>query len=275
MWGDKDAKKAIIGAKKEIEQSIKNISDFVDPIVLDNLVIYSDADKSYGITTSIENTTGINQVISFANLASDGVYATAPEESPTYDSSDGASVWFNQYGTTKKYLQFNKSYVDGDGSGIFSGDVSYTLEAWFKVTNDTTLTSDIDTGGASIIGISSSKGIGLQVYKPSGIRINSGSRQSGSLENTFDLSVNTWYHVAFVREVGKDNKIYINGILDNTSDISNLNVVSSNSPMRIGFCTSTYIRQYFPGKISAVRFYSKALTNVEVKQNYEAHVDRF
>jgi hypothetical protein len=275
IWGDKDIKKALDSRKKKLKKSISNLSTFVDPIVIDKLVIYSDADKTYGISTSIENTTGINQVLSLSNLSDDGVYATAPANSPTFDRSDGSSIWFNQYGSTNKYLEFNKSYIDGDGSGISSGDVSYSLEAWFKITDDTNLTSNIDTGGASIIGISSTRGIGLQVYKPSGIRVNSGSRGNGSLENTSNLSINTWYHVAFVREVGKDNKIYINGIMENSSNISDLSVLSSSASMRIGFCTSTYIRQYFPGKISAVRFYSKALSNTEVKQNYEAHVDRF
>lgn len=274
-WGDKDVKKALNSRKNKLKKSISNLSSFVDPIVIDNLIIYADADKTYGITTSIENTTGINQVLSWSNLSDDGVYAISPENSPTFDVSDGSSIWFNQYGTENKYLEFDKSYIDGDGRGISSGDVSYSLEAWFKITDDTNLTSDIDTGGASIIGVSSTKGIGLQVYKPSGIRVNSGSRGDGSLENTTNLLTNTWYHVAFVREVEKDNKIYINGIMENSSNISDLTVLSSSSPMRIGFCTSTYIRQYFPGKISAVRFYSRALSNVEVKQNYEAHADRF
>lgn len=275
IWGDKDVKKALNSRKNKLKKSIKNVSNFIDPIVLTNLIIYADADKTYGISTSIENTTGINQVLSLSNLSDDGVYATAPANSPTFDPNDGSSIWFNQYGSANKYLEFDKSYIDGDGSGISSGDVSYSLEAWFKITDDTNLTSNIDTGGASIIGISSSKGIGLQVYKPSGIRVSSGSRGQGSLENTTDLSLNTWYHVAFVREVGKDNKIYLNGVMENSSTISDLTVISTNSPMRIGFCTTSYIRQYFPGKISSVRLYSKALSNVEVKQNYEAHVDRF
>lgn len=274
-WGDKQVKNSIDSRKTQIQSSVKNISGFVDPITMDSLVIYLDSGKSYGISTSTDNITGTNKVLSWNNISTDGNKAVPIVENPTYDPIDGQSVWFNQYYTSGKYLEFNKSYIDGDGSGINSGNVSFTLESWFKITSDSDLTSNIDTGGASIIGISSTKGIGLQVYKPSGIRINFGSRGNGSLENSSNLSLNTWYHVACVREVGVDNKIYINGVLDNSSNISNLSVISSDQNMRIGFCSSSYIRQVFPGKISIIRFYSRALNTTEVRSNYDAQKTRF
>lgn len=275
LWGMGQSQIEIDTKKSNLQTSISNVSSFVDDIVLDKLFLFFDAVKDYSIQTKIETSTGINKILGWDSLGSDASNATPSIISPTFDSGDGPSAWFNQYNITGKYFDLKKPYVDGDGSGILSGDVSYSIEAWFKITDDTSLTSNINTGGSNIIGITSTNGIGLQVYKPSGIRLNFGSRGTGSLENTTDLLLNKWYHVVCTREVGVNNRIYINTTLDNTSSISNLTVLPTTNIMRIGFCTSTYIQQYFPGKISVIRMYSKALSSVEVLKNYNAHKDRY
>jgi len=273
-WGEKQADTEIKQTKNNIKDALKNVSTFVDDIVYENLVIFLDAAKDYTISTKLDTSTGVNKINTWTSLSSDGNVGVASPEAPTYDGADGPSAWFNQYNITGKYFNLNKSYID-DNYGIASGNVSYSLESWFKITNDSNLTSNINTGGASIVGVSSTKGIGMQIYKPSGIRLDFGSRGNGNVVSTSNLSLNIWYHVVCVREVGVNNRIYINGSLDNTSNISNLSVISSTSPMRVGFSSSNYIQQYFPGKISVVRMYSKALSDAEVTKNYEAHKSRY
>lgn len=266
--------------KTTLSNAISNVSSFVDDIVLDNLFMYFDSTKEYSLEHSVENTTGIDKVTSWVSISKDAVNAIPSTENPTIDLADGPSVWFNQYSFTgkyfDKYFDLNKTYIN-DNTGITDGNVSYTIESWFKVTDDSTLTSNVNTGGASIVGITSTAGIGLQIYKPSGIRLNFGSRGNGSLVNSSNLSLDTWYHVVCSREVGNNNRIYINGSLDNTSNISDLSVtgVVSTTQMRIGFCTSTYIQKYFPGKISVIRMYSKALSDEEVLKNYNAQSARY
>ena len=266
--------------KTILSNAISNVSSFVDDIVMDNLFMYFDSTKAYSLTHSVENTTGIDKVTSWVSISKDSVNAIPSTENPTIDLGDGPSVWFNQYSFTgkyfDKYFDLNKTYIN-DNTGITDGNVSYTIESWFKITDDTTLTSNVNTGGASIVGITSTAGIGLQIYKPSGVRLNFGSRGNGSLVNSSNLSLDTWYHVVCSREVGNNNRIYINGSLDNTSNISDLSVtgVVSTAQMRIGFCTSTYIQKYFPGKISVIRMYSKALSDEEVLKNYNAQSARY
>ena len=261
--------------KTTLSNAIANVSSFVDDIVLDKLFMYFDSTKAYSLTHSVENTTGIDKVTRWVSISKDAVNAIPSTENPTIDLGDGPSVWFNQYSFTgnyfDKYFDLNKTYIN-DNTGIADGNVSYTIESWFKITDGSTLTSNVNTGGASIVGITSTAGIGLQIYKPSGIRLNFGSRGNGSLVNSSDLSLDTWYHTVCCREVGNNNRIYINGSLDNTSNISDLSVtgVVGTAQMRIGFCTSTYIQKYFPGKISVIRMYSKALSDEEVLKNYKA-----
>lgn len=273
-WGENRADNEMGGIKNNIKNALKNVSIFVDDIVYENLVIFLDSTKDYTIDSKLETSTGITKINTWTSLSSDSIVAKSSPESPTYDVVDGPSAWFNQYDVTGKYFNLNKSYID-DGYGIISGNVSYSLESWFKITNDSNLTSDINIGGASIVGVSSSKGIGMQIYKPNGIRLDFGSRGSGNLVSVSTLFPNLWYHAVCVREVGVDNRIYINGLLNNTSNISNLSVLSSSSTMRVGFSSSNYIQQYFPGKISVVRMYSKALSNNEVKKNFDAHKSRY
>ena len=272
-WGDKQADNDIEESKTNIKTALSHVSTFVDDIIYDKLVIFLDVAKDFTVDKGIDVSTGVDKINKWKSLSSDGNVGVSSPESPTYDI-DGPSAWFNQYNITGKYFDLNKSYID-DNYGIVSGNVSYSLESWFKITDDSNLTGNINTGGASIVGVSSTKGIGMQVYKPSGIRIDFGSRGNGNLVSTSNLSPNIWYHVVCVREVGVNNRIYINGSLDNTSNISNLSVISSTSSMKVGFSSSNYIQQYFPGKISVVRMYSKALTDAEVSKNYLAHESRF
>lgn len=273
-WGEKQSDIEISQTKNNIKDALKNVSTFVDDIVYENLVIFLDSTKDYTLDSKLETSTGITKIYKWTSLSSDSNVGVSSPESPTYDSVDGPTAWFNQYNVTGKYFNLNKSYID-DGYGIISGNVSYSLESWFKITNDSNLTTNVNTGGASIVGVSSSKGIGMQIYKPAGIRLDFGSRGNGNLVSATTLYPNLWYHVVCVREVGVNNRIYINGSLDNTSDISNLSVISSTSSMRVGFSSSNYIQQYFPGKISVVRMYSKALSNDEVKKNFDAHKSRY
>lgn len=273
-WGQKQADNDIEESKTSVKSALSHVSTFVDDIVYDKLVIFLDAAKDFTVDKKIDVSTGVNKINKWISISSDSNVGVSSPESPTYDGADGPSAWFNQYNITGKYFDLNKSYID-DNYGIVSGNVSYSLESWFKITDDSNLTGNINTGGASIVGVSSTKGIGMQVYKPSGIRIDFGSRGNGNLVSTSNLSPNIWYHVVCVREVGVNNRIYINGSLDNTSNISNLSVISSTSTMRVGFSSSNYIQQYFPGKISVVRMYSKALTDAEVSKNYLAHKSRF
>lgn len=70
------------------------------------------------------------------------------------------------------------------------------------------------------------------------------------------------------------NKIYINSELDNESDSTSLNLISSSNEVRIG-TNKNYILKDFIGKIGLVKIYGKSLSLDEVKKNYAAGSDRF
>jgi hypothetical protein len=276
-WGSNRTQFNVQSAQERIDRQINTLRTYVDDIVLENLVIYLDATTNYGVSYTVQNTTGLGIVTSFPNLGGDGSFAI-PINSPTYVSqSDGVSSLSGEITSpsirlngTNQYFAFNKSYIN-DTSAITTGDISYSIEAWIKITDDSILSTSPMSGGAGILGIGSIHGIGLQVYKPSGgITVNFGSRSTGSLDSATTLSLNTWYHIVGVREQGVNSRIYINSGISTTSTTAGLNVISTASPMQIGYA-GTHISQYFKGEIGIIRLYKSALTDAQVLQNFNAN----
>jgi hypothetical protein len=86
--------------------------------------------------------------------------------------------------------------------------------------------------------------------------------------------LNTWYHVVLVRELSTPTrtlKWYINGILNNTAAASYTAATASLFNIRIALGYTTY----FQGNIQTVRIYNKALSPIEILQNYNSTKGRF
>jgi len=272
-WGINQADSGLSEYNSLIENAITLISDYTDNIITENLIVHYDAGQTYGIQASVESVTNINAISQWNNLVGDGLYA-APRTSLysiNLDTGDGPSVELNNYPTqTNQYLTVASSFIEPQKIGL--GNTSYTLESWFKVTNDVALGISSTTNGASIVGVSSEFGYGLQVYKPSGIRVSFGARGNGSLTNDTNLSTDTWYHVVATNDSTSGSKIYLNGILDGTG--SQINITTAISDLQVGFSTQ-HVNQYFSGKISIIRIYNDTLSQDEVTQNFNAHKERF
>ena len=268
-WGSNQSKVVVDARKTETDQLLSNIATYGDDIVLESLLLYFDFDKEYTVTHLVDVTTGLDEVTKVTDLSTRGITGITSSK-PLYDSADGASVVFNKF-YPNQYIGIGENFI---GSGIDAGDSSYALEVWFKLTDDTNLGTSATSDAATLVGVSSATGYGIQLYKPSSVKINFGSRGNGSLDSSTIINTDTWYHVVCTRESGVGNKIYVNGVLDNSSDNTQLNIISTASETRVGFTTHN-ILQNFKGKISLVRIYGKNLTQNEVKKNYSAHLSRF
>jgi len=268
-WGSNQSKTVVDQRKSNLEVQINHVASFGDSIVLESLLYAFDAAKSYSVAHTIDSTTGQDEVTSITNTSSDGI-VVIPTNKPLYDGGDGPSIHFNKFGG-EQYVSLGKNYI---GDGISSGDSSYALEVWFKLVDDSNLTSTVTTGGATLVGVSSDFGYGMQLYKPSGVKLNFGTRGNGSLETNTVFDPNVWYHVICTRESGVGNKIYVNGTIDITSDSTTLSVTSSAEDLQIAK-TQSNILQPFKGKIGLVRVYGKNLDANEVTINYNADKTRF
>lgn len=259
----------------DLKTTISNFNNITENITLDNLFFYVDASRKYSINVSLDTKTGINSIVGVENLGSDGTNLIISDINPTFDNTEErGSLWFNQYNYNTKFLESRKNYV-GNDSKIAIGDTSFSMESWIYLTADTGLTSDINGGGASIVGVASTAGYGMQIYKSGDdVKVNFGSRGDDSLDSS-KINLNTWYHIVSVKEQGKGSSIYINGSLDTSDRNATLNIIDTDEPLRIGFSSSTYIQNVFPGKISLVRLYSKALTKNEVEKNFNANKEKY
>ena len=167
------------------------------------------------------------------------------------------------------YIGLGKDYINSGEIG--SGDVAYTIEAWIKYTG----TPGTTTAGWSILGNASSGGIGIQLMTQSSIvKINFGYRSNSNFYSISGLSTSTWYHVVGTREVGVSNRIYINGSINSTFPIVNLDVLATSAEMQIGW-SDTRITGRYEGNIAIVRLYSSHLTADEILTNFNAQKGRF
>lgn len=107
------------------------------------------------------------------------------------------------------------------------------------------------------------------------IGYNESNVSSGLLASTPSggISTNTWYQITYTY----DNSIvrsYINGIQSSTESYSETFDNTGTSPY-IGLGSSLGSPKYWPGNISSVSLYNRALTASEVLQNYNATKGRF
>ena len=272
-WGNKKGDNGLETFNESIKSSITSLTQFTGDIVTDGIIVHFNTTETYAIKSEINSQTGVNAVVSWYNLGGDSLNAdpNTSQYDINYDAFDGPSVVLNNYDTeTNQYFEVADSYLGSGKIGV--GNTSYTIEVWTKITKDTNLGISSTSNGATIVGINSTRGYGLQVYKPSGIRVSFGQRENGSLVNKTDLKLDTWYHIVATNEAGVGSKIYLNGSLDGTGNP--INITSSVDPLRFGY-SPAQISQYFSGKISIIRIYKKNLTEDEIKKNYNAAKERF
>jgi hypothetical protein len=89
---------------------------------------------------------------------------------------------------------------------------------------------------------------------------------------TNSISLNNWFLFSAVRN-STNLKLYLNGVLQTESTIT-LSSRTSFGSIRIGNTDGNGFQRY-NGKIAVSRIYNRALTAIEVLQNYNAQKGRF
>ena len=191
---------------------------------------------------------------------------------PTYSGANGGSIVFDGV----------DDYGSVSCSQFQSGNNPLSMEVWFKWsgnganTNNVIFSYGLDGGsgiGCPLVAVSSSKFL-----------FSFGSGQGDVLSNT-TLQTNTWYHGIAVYDKST-TKVYLNGILENTTNYSTINIVLSGSNgtnagigclfSSFGNVVSTPTRYgTFNGNIGAIKYYNRALTAQEIQQNFNANRSRF
>ena len=138
-----------------------------------------------------------------------------------------------------------------------------TIEAWIKISRNTDQYARIigrgdathRTYGLWIGNPANQNRILWQIY---------GDGTPLNLMSATTLSLNTWYHIAVIRSTGGDAKMYINGVLDNSSTGNTVTPHSTTFPTKIGYGDANV---YFPGTIDEVRIWNVVRSATEISNN--------
>lgn len=151
----------------------------------------------------------------------------------------------------------------GDKAQYDPGTSDFTLSCWAKIPgplggNERLITKDDGSTDGYWILVNSSE------------KIRPGLRAAGDVIATTGNSVllaNTWYHIVAVYDRDGNLEVYLNGVSDETVDISSKSAVDidPNTVLKIGADSS----EKFTGSIKDVKVYSEAKNAGWVKNEYE------
>ena len=192
------------------------------------------------------------------------------------DSYSGSgSTWTADTGsdatiTNASYDEELGDFFDLDGDGDYidtnssNGYLTQSNELWVKV--DTIqrqfIVSNYGSGtipqGACYFEMTSSGNIEV------GVRNSSGS--TSSLTSNATLSAGKWYHLCTTSD-GSNLKFYIDGELDKTVSATVTTLASNSQNLIIGYDPRN-IRLYLDGQIGQFRVYSSALSETQIRKNF-------
>jgi hypothetical protein len=228
-------------------------------VITDELVLYLDAanTKSFVSGNTIWN-----------DLSSRGNIGTLIN-GPTFNTGNGGSVTFDG---TNDYIE-----LTNDSRTQFTNRSQATIEAWINVSSfsgsgNRFIYCQFFTPGTTSIGIFlNTSGKFVFGYRDN-VQNNSGSIKS--LTSNTTLVTNVIYHVAATFEAGVATRVYINGMVDNTTVQTN-NIANVNPDfIRIGRLFTDGF-DFFNGRIYSIKVYFRSITPSEILQNFNANRSRF
>lgn len=184
----------------------------------------------------------------------------------TLTNMDGTN--FNSANAGTLTFDGTNEYVSvSDSSSL---DVDYvTLSCWFKTSQ--VRNSEIVMKNNAV---NTSICYGFQIFEDSFIYSHINTSTGGWNEIPTDTyQINTWYNLCLTYN-GSSFITYLNGVLKTTTSTTGT-IIKNNQNLYIGSPNNTLDDSPYFGNISQVSIYNRALTQSEIKQNFNAIRSRF
>jgi len=222
----------------------------------------------------------ITSGLTMYNNAQDGASYPSPYTGNTwfdisgnnYDTTLFNSPSFISTGTTKYFdLDGVDDYMLSETGATITGNNNVTFSTWVRFTGNTSgglvglFLEGTNTNWALRIELEGTAGSG-KFNAGAAANYTSGGTYAGVYAYSTDVpSGNTWYHITGVWRSGTSMKIYINGILNNTTTTTRNNLRTTATQWQSGRYGSTYNNI----DIGEQMVYNRALSDAEVLQNYD------
>jgi len=215
-------------------------------------------------------------------IVTDGLVLCLDAANPKSYPGSG-TTWYDLSGNGNDGTLVNGVGYDSvnNGSMVFDGVDDYVITPFTRQLLGDNLTirvfykysGVIDDKHSAIIGSIDPSG-GTEFYignPPNGMSI---GIQDGNYVSNFVTGSNAfdgnWHEIIYIYE-NNIGKVYLDGIFKNSRTMSKAN---NEEQIVIGFEQESY-GYYYDGNISNVQFYNRALTDTEIKQNFNALRGRY
>jgi hypothetical protein len=211
-------------------------------------------------------------------------YSSYPGSGTTiYDVSGNGNTGTLTNGPTFLGLNGGSIVFDGSNDYVTIGDKldlgldSYTFSCWFKLNS----VSGYQCIFSKSIADYATNRYALYIDNNKLKSFMQGDLTSGDVDfpSALTLTTNTWFHITSVYDRSGTLKLYVNGVLDTSQAISqwqNVNIQTSYT-FKIGAYASPGDAPTFftNGNITSFLAYNRALSALEVMQNYNATKSRY
>jgi len=171
---------------------------------------------------------------------------------------------------TVSYFDFNGTTQFATGTGVTVPTTAYTKSVWFWIDAyaDNNIVSGFDGTGGHFLFMGSSSFTKIMVGHHN--QVPSQAANFLAYQSTASISLNTWYNVTVTFNTTNGFKIYINGQLDSSHNMTLAHNGNGSTNL------ATYAGgNLLNGRISKVYTYGRALTESEVEQNFLYDREKF
>ena len=226
------------------------------------------------------------------NIVTNGLIFNLDAANPSsYAGTGNTSYDLSGFGNTATLINGTGFGVTGGGMFVFDGSNdyvtigdkldlgldSYTFSCWFKLNS----ISGYQCIFSKSIADYATNRYALYIDNNKLKSFMQGDLSSGDVDfsSALTLTTNTWFHITSVYDRSGTLKLYVNGVLDTSQAISqwqNVNIQTSYT-FKIGAYASPGDAPTFftNGNITSFLGYNRALSALEVQQNYNATKSRY